>query len=493
MFRKILLSLLFLCILQQTGVAEELRQVPVAIQISSKISDGKYTISEIVHIAKKNAMQAVIITERDLMRWEYGLWPLRNLIKKKVETGSVLRYGVLRYLQDIDTAQKNNPDILVLGGIESAPFYYWQGFPLDDTFSIHNWHKHMLVFGLKSTKDYLHLPVIGNKRGLVLPFRFKNVFYLLWPLFMLFAGILLIFKKQFSYRDEYGRRLGPYARKSRWLGLVIVIVACFFLIDNFPFLDVRFSQYEGDLGVMPYQNLIDYVNQKHGLTFWAHPEAKNIERNGRITIETNEHTADLLETESYTGFAVFYEGYEKVGTPGGIWDEILQQYCRGVRKKPVWAIGGLSFDSSGDLDGLMKDLRNICLVPQFNQAELIDAFREGRNYVVKGKLSSQFILDKFVVRNQTNSLKKIMGQEIEVESAPFLEISGHFLHGQPQPFKIRLIRGGKVIQSFDADSSFDITFKDEQPPGEKKTYYRLEIGAGDFMCITNPIFVVYRK
>ena len=171
------LFLLFLCILHQTGVAQELQQVPVAIQISSKISDGKYSISEIVHSAKKNAMKAVIITERDLMRWEYGLWPLRNLIKKKVETGSVLRYGVARYLQDIESAQRINPDMLVLGGIESAPFYYWQGSPLDDTFSIHNWHKHMLVFGLKSARDYLYLPVIGNKRGLTLPFSFKNVFY----------------------------------------------------------------------------------------------------------------------------------------------------------------------------------------------------------------------------------------------------------------------------------------------------------------------------
>jgi len=122
----------------QMSAAQGLIQAPALIHISSTISDGKYSISEIVKIAKQNNIKIVVITDRDLMRWEYGLWPLRNIIKKTVEMNSIFKFGIKRYLKEIESIQKANPDLILIPGTESAPFYYWQGTPFDNSLKLKN-------------------------------------------------------------------------------------------------------------------------------------------------------------------------------------------------------------------------------------------------------------------------------------------------------------------------------------------------------------------
>jgi hypothetical protein len=109
--------------------ADEFVQASAAIQISSMVSDGKYTLKEIARLARENNFRVVFLTDRDFMRWEYGLWPLRRIIRKTVQTKSISTYGIGRYLRDIDNLQIANPDLVFIPGTESAPFYYWTGNP----------------------------------------------------------------------------------------------------------------------------------------------------------------------------------------------------------------------------------------------------------------------------------------------------------------------------------------------------------------------------
>ncbi|MCX7661668.1 MAG: hypothetical protein N2Z79_03175, partial [Candidatus Omnitrophica bacterium] len=83
MFIRISLAIFLISLIFNVSLAEEFVQIPLAVHISSNISDGKYTIEEIVKILRDNNFKAVVITDRDLMEWEYGIWPLRNIIKKK--------------------------------------------------------------------------------------------------------------------------------------------------------------------------------------------------------------------------------------------------------------------------------------------------------------------------------------------------------------------------------------------------------------------------
>lgn len=488
LIRIVGLILLILNCTFNIGKGQELIQAPAAIHISSTVSDGKYSIPEIVEIARQNNIKVVILTDRDLMRWEYGLWPLRNLIKKTIDSNSVFKYGINRYLKEIRELQKRNPDLILIPGAESAPFYYWQGSPFDNNFKLCNWHKHILVIGLDEARDYRYLPVVGNRHGLRIPFGWRDI-YQLWPILMLIAGIICLRKRQFNYKDIKGRSLGPHSRPWQILGVILIVTGFLFTLNNFPFCDFKFDQYQGNLGIKPYQNFIDYVNQKGGLTFWAHPEAEYIQKRGKVSIETSEHSQELLEAEGYSGFLIFYEGYKKIGHPGGIWDKLLKQYCEGKRAAPIWAIAGLGFDQSGELTDRMRTLRTVFLVPELDKESVLGALKEGRMYVMRGGRSPEFVLDKFIVSDVSTYAYAAIGEELALEGRPVIEIGGRFLDEWETPVKIKLIRNGEIIKTFEVDSPFELSYQDELERAEAKFYYRLEIHSADLLLITNPIFV----
>ena len=346
----------------------------------------------------------------------------------------------------------------------------------------------MLVIGLDEVQDYRYLPVIGNRRGLRLFFRLRDI-YRLWPILIFLVGILCLRKRKFRYRDLKGHSLGPYSRPWQIFGGVLIVVGFLFFLNNYPLCEFKFNQYQGDLGIMPYQNFIDYVHQRGGVTFWAHPEAEYIQKRGRISIETKEHTGNLLEAAGYTGFAIFYEGYKKVGRPGGIWDDVLLQYCQGKRKSPIWAIAGLSYDQTGELSNRIKALRTVFLVPELNKVAILEALKKGRMYAVRGNKSSQFILDKFIVSDSLSGAYAIMGEEIKLEGKPVIGISGHFLKERAKSVKIKLIRNGEIIKTFEVDSPFELSYQDEFERVGAKHYYRLEIHSAGLLLVTNPIFV----
>lgn len=398
-----LFSLFALVLFLFTGMASagELFQAPAVIQIASTVSDGKYGLDEIVRTARESGIKIIILGERDFMRWEYGLWPLRGLIKKTVESNSLFAYGIERYFKEIERLRKQNSDMLIIPGVESAPFYYWEGSPFRKNLKIKNWHKHMLIVGLKDNEDYENIPSLSNPRGMV-----------------------------------------------------------------------KYDQYRGDLGERPYQNLIDYVNQNNGLIYWAHPEAENISSRGDIGIETKEYSGDLAKTDGYTGFCVFYDGYEKTGKPAGIWDELLKEYCRGERRSPVWAIGGLGFDQGGELAAAMKDLRVILNLSEWSQEAVLAALRQGRNYVVLGGVNLKLEVFKAEIK----------------DDKPLVKIKGYADSDKENRLQIKLIRQGAVIKTFEAKNIFDVEYEDDSFAKGEKIYYRLEITLPGGVLISNPIF-----
>ncbi len=486
-FKIIFATLLVLGFSRNAAFAEELVQVPAAIQISSRVSDGVYSIPEIINVAKNNGIKILILTDRDLMRWEYGFWPLRNVIKKRVEGNSIFKYGIQRYLKEIGDFQKKNKDLLLVPGIESAPFYYWQGGPFGEKFKIMDWHKHVIAIGLDNPDELRNLPAIGNTQGLMLPFKIKNVLNL-WPLLLLAAGFYYFRRPKFDYKDFSGRQLSSPAKINRIIGILLILSGGIFLFNNYPFCDLKFDQYRGDLGIMPYQNFIDYVNKKGGVTFWAHPEAEYITEHNGIGIETGAHTDYLLKASNYTGFAMFYESYRRVAAPGGVWDKVLTEYCQGRRQAPIWVIGALGLDTEDDLNKYLQDLRTIFLVPEVNTEEALRALKKGRMYVVRGKDSANFIMDEFTIRDANTDEGVIMGQELRLKTTPQIIIKGHFLDGGKRRCKIRIIKNGQITRTLDGYSPLEIIYSDFEQISEK-SYYRIELQADNLVVVTNPIFV----
>lgn len=486
------LFFLYIISISMPGIcfAQEWLQAQAAIHVSSRCSDGKYSIAEIVSIAEQNDRKVIIITDRDSMRWEYGLWPLRRLIKKRTEENSVFRYGIERYLKTIEKAQNENPDMVVLPGLESAPYYYWSGNFFENTLTLNNWHKHLVVIGLDESKDIARLPVTGNIRGLALPFRFKDLLSLLLPFFFLAAGSVFLLRRTFDYRDNYGRQLGMCSPEAQLKGVLSIIAGLALLYNAYPFRGILFTQYQNK-GIMPYQHFIDYVSRRAGMTFWAHPEAANMEQIGPVKVETTAHSEDLLQTDGYTGFTVFYEGYNKIGVAGGIWDETLLQYCRGIRLKPVWAIAGLAFDTGKDLPARMKMVKTVLLLSKLDKASVLDSIARGRMYAVEGEGASSFSLDSFIVRDGVSGATKTMGEEITVgvSRVPRIEMSGSFADKRQATMSIQLIKNGRVLRVFESPTPFHFVFDDEDPSFARKSYYRLDAQGQSVHVITNPIFV----
>lgn len=469
--------------------AEELIQAPAIMHISSIASDGKLTISEIIAVARQKGVKVIIFADHDLIRWEYGIWPLRKIIKKTVEKNSVFTYGIKRYLKEIKKAQEQNPDIILIPGVESEPFYYWQGSPFRHTLKLSGWHRHILTVGLENPQDYRSLPLVANRDNFYREFKIL----LLWPLVLIFFAGLCLKKKEFDYTDLQGRRLGPYSRKWQVCGIILIIFSAVFLYNNFPFMELRYDQYHGEPGIGPYQDFIDYVDRKGGLTFWAHPEAVYEKKIGEVEVATGEYSYNLLEANNYTGYAVFSEGYKKIGCPAGIWDTTLKQYCAGKRSRPVWAVGELDFDLDGELSDYINGLRTVLLVNRLDKQGVLAALKNGRVYVVSGAGGAELILDRFTVSDGPQLFEAGMGQEIKVNTNARIKISGRLLGKsmEQEPVKINLIRDGGIIETFEVKSPFNINYIDRYRVNGKKVYYRIEAQSRGRKMITNPVFVKF--
>lgn len=490
MRRSFSIAILVAVFVVRPAFAGDLLRLPAAIQIATKASEGKYSIKHVVSVAKKCGVKVVVITDRDLMKWEYGLWPLRNIIRKKVETTSIFTYGIDRYLSEIEEAQKENPDMIIIAGTESAPYYFWEGHPIHGNLTIRDWHKHILTMGLNKTSDLENLPIAGNKRGFEAGYSLRSLWSLIWPILLILFGIFAANRKRIDYSDEYGRHyLSPRCRNCVAVGITCIVIGALFLINNFPYKEARFEPHRGSAGIAPYQNFIDYVSKRGGLTFWSHPEAEYVGREGLVRIDTREHSADLLQAQRYTGFAIFYEGYEKVGRPGGIWDEYLLDYCRGRVPKPIWIIGGMSYQGDNDLAACITGLKTVLLVPKFGRDEALDAMRRGSMYVARGDLSGYFRLDDFSVKDPASGGETASGGEVTVSGRPVIKIKGSFDPAQHKTFAIKVIMDGKVIDELEEEAPFDISYDARVPKKPGLSYYRIDMSTQGLQVVTNPIFV----
>jgi hypothetical protein len=447
-----------------SGLAQEYIQVRAAAHISSSVSDGHYSLEEITRACRKAGISVLFITDRDIRLWEYGVWPLRKLLRRQVEDNSILGYGAQAYLEDIAQFQKRS-GVVIIAGAESAPFYYWRGYPFGSHFRMRDYHKHILALGVKTSQDYLGLPVLGNPDGMKRDFNPLSA----WPVLLIIAGIVI-------------------SRRSRKSSLSMIIVGMIFVLNNWPFVSEKFDQYHGYRGIMPYQMYIDYAGSRDILTFWAHPEAAWHQSRGNIKIDTEPYSHYLLESRDYTGFTVFPGGYNEVGKPGGIWDGLLNEYCGGFRKKPVWAIAGLGFDSQGDLEEALAGTQLFILTKDLTASSILDAVKNGRMYPAQGAASVNFRLDDFSVSDLSGETRAICGQTAVISGRRVIKVSGGFMASVGSKVTIKVIKNGSIIKDKTLTAPFDLNFEDV-PSGGSLVYYRLDISGDGIHLLTNPIFV----
>jgi len=262
------------------------------------------------------------------------------------------------------------------------------------------------------------------------------------------------------------------------------------MINHHPFQSSRFNPYEGDQGIEPFQGVIDYVNDKGGLVFWAHPESsysKDGKKIGPVTLQTKPYPESIKESDNYTGFSAVYGDNITLTNPGNKWDQVLNKYCRGEANHPVWGIAGADFHE--EKQGVEIDtFPTIFLAKNKSTSGIMDALRLGRIYAVRKGNVGKLILNQFYLADKTPGNAAIMGETLLMKGRPEIVFSLTSSDRVQCPVEVTLIRGGKVLKTFESEIPLDISFID-QDTWNGKTYYRLM--AESKLCgklVSNPIF-----
>lgn len=476
-FKKSNFVIILLCMLIPSGnlFSKELMHVPGLINISTSLSTGRFPIEKIVESARDKGVQIVFTADSYTLKMEYGIPPLRNLIKKTIEAPSINTIGIQSYLNRLKELNERFSDIIIVPGTENIPFYYWTGSPFLNNLTIHNWEKSFLIFGLENPDDYKNLPLIHNAYSTKYTIRFLPGTVSLFLAFL--TSIFLI-----RWRGIF-----------RILGVLILISSLLFLVNYHPFRSSLFDQYSGDQSIVPYQEVIDDVNSKNGLIFWSQPkESLRDKKIGPILLKDDYNPEDLLKSYDYTGFVILPDNRYELISPGGQWDTLLKEYSLDQRNRPVWQIGA-THSREDPLENI-DAIHTVFIIEKRDKKSVLEALRKGRTYTKIFCKEAGLSLNQFSVSDPKTETYGITGEDISTKGSPLINISLSATRKNSGEIKVNLIRSGKIISTFKGESPLHITYKDDYFKEGEKIYYRLDIKGGfSSRIITNPIFVKFSK
>ena len=454
--------------------AGEPLHLTAVLHVHSTFSSGIYTLEQLVEKAQEKGIDILMVTDHDRVAMHYGLPPFRNLLKWTVEHRSVLKQGAASYLGEIARLNTSQALVRVIPGVQSSPFYHWSGNPLNGSLTAHNYHKELLLIGMGRAEDYSKLPLLHNEfAARTLPTKL--------PAFAAFAAAGAIGFGLFFFS----------AGRLKWGGLVVGVIGILAAADQHPFRSSRFDPYHGDQGIAPFQEVIDHTRSRGGLVFWSHPESNYAVQGvamGPITLVTGHYAQDLAAASGYTGFAALYGDASRITEPGGLWDRILNSYCRGERAEPVWGIAEADFHD--EQDGSEIDaFQTAVLAADNTAAAVLDALSRGRCYAVQKGRGYRLILDRFEVRSPQTGGAAASGEEIFVQGPAVVSVRISASDGRPYPVKLVIVRGGTVLPIIEGTTPLRIDFADDAD-WTGRSFYRLEAqGKGDSRLLSNPIFV----
>jgi len=438
-----------------------------AVHIHSTLSTGSASIETIARQATERGLDVLVITDDDLLKVEYGLPFLRNLAYARIERAVFSHGTISAYLNEIARVAELFPELVIIDGVESAPFYYWEVDLGERRWTLRSWNKHMIAMALGSAEAYANLPIMGSESIEV--WHWSSVI-LLWPL--LGAGYC-VFSRSLSMRLAVGA----------------ISVVC--LINNFPFKVGLMDPYNGDLGPAPYQNYIDYVNAHGGLALWPHPEAKSTISPQSLlgglleaASETRPHAEDLVDTKDYTAFSALYADRITATEPGGEWDRVLMQYLDGKRERPVWGTGEIDYHH--DEKGRIHDILTIFLARNRTREAVIEAMRAGRMYATRGG-DERLVLERFTVASEAGI--GVAGEEVVSQGQARISVRIARLDGSSEHIGLRLIRSGAVVADISATTPIKFEHVDTDIREGDSLYYRILGSRHKVVLVSNPIFV----
>lgn len=474
--RLLLLALLLACAPVGASAADgEYLQVAGLIDTRTTFSDGALTPDALADLARERGFEVLFYNDHDVLAMAYGVPPFRHVFRLKKQLPALRTTGPGGYLEAVAEAGRRHPDMILVPGSESVPYYYWTGSFIGRDLTCNDHEKRILAVGLDKASDYTEMPVIHNKATTRYLKRYM-------PMLMMLAGALLL-----------GVYVATWGQWYRWAGAGISLLALLLMANALPFRSSPYHQYMGDLGIAPYQKYIDYVDARGGMTFWNYPETlSGVREYGPIRLNTPPYPDALLEARHYTGFSAVYGDTITITEPGRVWDQVLTQYCRGERQRPVWGIATADFHADGESGERLGNFPTVFLVKEKNRAAVLAAMGGGRMYAVRGNWPQRLVLSEFSLE-EAGGGRYVMGDEAVVAGPPRIHVAVSLKAPADAAATITLIRGGAVVSTITGPLPLAETLIDEKCPAGEKTFYRLMVAAGAAgRLAANPIFVTRR-
>ncbi|MBW1803195.1 MAG: hypothetical protein JRJ85_20990 [Deltaproteobacteria bacterium] len=445
--------------------------VPGLIDIRSTFSDGVHTIEELVQMARSRGFRVLFINDHDHISLSYGIYPFRNVLRYKKTFPSIKTHGPEQFLAEIRRVSEKYPDMIIIPGCETAPFYYWSGSWTKKNLTVHDIDRKLLIINFTRPDDYKYIPNIGNTLSLrytkkLLP----GVAFYIVPL--LIGFILLKWKGRFRY-----------------IAVLLILFSLLSIIDWNPFRSSPFSPYHGDQGMAPFQEVIRYVNERGGLSFWNYPEQRSGKRKyGPIHVDTPPYPEVIKDSYGYTGFAAIYGDWFSITDPGREWDTVLDDYCRNKRKRPPWGISAADFHEDSRHGQKLGSFPTVFLTGTLSKEGVLEAMKNGRMYCSRGNADIWPKLDYFHIYGDGDQ-KAFMGETLKTSRYPIIRFRVSYNNHQKAKMAVHLIRGGTLLQTFSSETPMEVAYVDKEIPRGKKTFYRL-LDAKKNLA-SNPIFVEY--
>ena len=241
-----------------------------------------------------------------------------------------------------------------------------------------------------------------------------------------------------------------------------------------------FNPFSGPQGVLPYQKLIDYADNRGAVTFWAHPEQNDELSFLTAKLFTPPYPEMLKETYNYTGFSAFPRGSQKIPQPGGYWDEVLSDYCMGKRPRPVWCIGESDYRKESD------DIANpttVFIESVDNKEDVLAAFRMGKIYALDSPKKDLFLNYFGIKDDKANEFVSMGDTLLSATNSVTIEVN---IESEVPLETVVLIRNGTIIRESE-EAQFE--FKDNPPLSDRKTFYRLIVeSTSGSKIFSNPVF-----
>ncbi|MBI3939745.1 MAG: hypothetical protein HY315_02820 [Acidobacteria bacterium] len=463
------------------------RPLVAALHVHSRYSNGHYEILELAAYAHERKLDVLGITDSFLTQVRYGVGPWKKLIAQTRSRASVMTAGVETYLSSFDDAQRQFSDVVMLPGVEVAPYYYWQGSYRDDL-QLFNFDRHLLVFGLSRPAVLRDLPVVENETWTNTPRDWSRAWA---PAVLLVGGIVLFF-----LRRQRVVRLRHFSLRKRAdfraLAAGLLVLGAAGAYNNYPF--GRLSDpYSGRHDPAAYQRVIDYVAERGGMTFWSYPDAPFPEvKVGGARFISASHPEDLALTDRYRGFEGIYGGKFATGRPGGIWDRLLLDGLRNERKSWPSVITGIDFHyfkAGGGWYELNRG-QTVLWAKKKDLESVLDALRQGRGYAIYQPAAGEVVLRDFAVGSGENLA--ISGETLRTGGPVNLTavVNWHSPRAglEPPRGRFEVIRNGTVVESAEQSLPMAVNRTELLPAG--KHYYRLRIVFGlSRELLSNPIFV----